>query len=335
MREIVITEAAANRRLDKFLLHYLNKAPKGFIYKMLRKKNITRNGKRADGSEILAVGDAVTLFLSDGTIAAFTETRPVAPAGCIAVIYEDEHLLICDKPAGLLTHADNVLDTDTLVHRVRFYLCQKSEYDPTDPVAFAPTLCNRLDRNTSGLVTCAKTLAAAQWLNKAFAERRVEKRYRAIVCGEITTPGVLSGTMQKDMDNKKAIIRQSQEGTADKPMESLKSVQTHYTPIWHGGGFTVLDVLLITGKFHQIRAHFAHIGHPVAGDVKYGRRSINDRLRRKVGIISPLLHAFRLTFTETAGVLGCLAGKTFEAPLPPMFQQGLDYISQLKKGTSP
>ena len=330
MREIVISESAACQRLDKFLQKTLDKAPKGFIYKMIRKKNIKLNGARAEGHTMLAVGDKITLFLSDETIAGFTTERAVRVAGALHVVYEDGYVLICDKPAGVLVHPERAADKDTMVHRAQYYLYHKGTYDPADRAAFAPAFCNRLDRNTSGLVVCAKTLAAAQWLNKAFADRKAEKRYRAVVCGRLDAAGILGGYMTKDAANKKAIVHRIEappaEAEASPAFAKAKAVHTRYVPIWHQNGCSYLDVTIATGKFHQIRAHFAQIGHPIVGDVKYGRADINERFRRRAGVTSPMLHAWQLTFTETAGALGYLAGQTFEAGLPPMFKQGLTLL---------
>ena len=303
MKEVVISKHSQNQRLDKFLGKYLNNAPKSFIYKMLRKKNIKLNGQKAQGSEILAEADRIQIFMADETLDKFRSTKTVRlSAASISVVYEDEHVLIVNKPRGLLTHPGAPGDTDTMLSRILSYLYKSGGYDISAESVFTPGLCNRLDRNTSGIIVCGKTLAASQQLNEAIARRESSKYYSAIVLGEITAGGVLEGYHQKDRKNNKARIKD----TGDKP------AITEYTPVLAKNGYSMLKIKLITGRSHQIRAHLAGIGHPIAGDVKYGGKT-------ERALKFQLLHSESIEFYGLKGELKGLSSVIFKAPPPEDF----------------
>lgn len=297
MKEIVVSNEASNQRLDKFLAKYLNDAPKSFIYKMLRKKNIKLNGQKAQGSEILAVSDCIRIFMSDETLDKFCSVKGVEFfAGELNIVYEDKHVLIINKPRGLLTHPSASSDRDTLLSRVLSHLHKNGEYDISKESVFTPGLCNRLDRNTTGIVVCGKTLTALQQLNKAIAERKSEKYYTAAVVGEIISKGVLEGYHSKDQKRNISSIKNSGD----------KLAITEYEPISVKNGYSLLKIKLVTGRSHQIRTHLAGIGHSILGDGKYGG-AVKGAPRFQ------MLHAVSIRFFGLEGELDGLNGVVFTA----------------------
>ncbi len=304
MREIKITENEKGQRLDKFLLKYMNKAPRSFIYKMLRKKNIKLNGKKAQGGEMLDTGDSIKLFLREDTIMSFTEERYVKPVQRnFEIVYEDENILLCSKPVGILTHSDNKNNNDTLNDSILYYLYGKNEYDPKG--AFVPSVCNRLDRNTSGIVTAGKRLSAVQELNRCFRERLIDKYYITVVKGVIKEKGTIEGRHIKSSDN---FVRLSdKDGEGDR-------VITKYRPIADNGEYTLMEIKLETGKSHQIRASMQFMGAPIIGDTKYGDAVTNKYFKEKYGIESQLLHSYKLVFHTDENILSYLDGREFICP---------------------
>ncbi|WP_304509311.1 RluA family pseudouridine synthase [Anaerotignum sp.] len=320
MKEIKITKNEENQRLDKFLLKYMNKASKAFIYKMLRKKRIKYNGKKAEGNELLQGGDSLLLYLSEETIASFMEEKTIAEAERhFGIIYEDDDILAVAKPAGLLTHPEKGDDKDTLIDQVLFYLYQKGQYTPSPQSAFTPALCNRLDRNTSGIVLAGKTLKGVQGLNEAIRNRQVDKYYLTMVKGEVKEAGEISAFLSKEEGKNQ--VRISKEAGID-GKESI----TRYRPLAYGKGYTLLEIHLITGKTHQIRAHMQSIGHPVVGDRKYGNTELNQKFRQDFALSNQFLHGARFEFSDTRGSLAYLKGKTLVAPLPKVFRQIVEDI---------
>lgn len=320
MKEIKITKNEENQRLDKFLLKYMNKASKAFIYKMLRKKRIKYNGKKAEGNELLQGGDSLLLYLSEETIASFMEEKTVAEAKRhFGIIYEDDDILAVAKPAGLLTHPEKSDDKDTLIDQVLFYLYQKGQYTPSPQSAFTPALCNRLDRNTSGIVLAGKTLKGVQDLNEAIRNRQVDKYYLTMVKGEVKEAGEISAFLSKEEGKNQVRI------SKDAGIDGKESI-TRYRPLAYGNGYTLLEIHLITGKTHQIRAHLQSIGHPVVGDRKYGNTEVNQKFRQDFALSNQFLHGARFVFSDTRGPLAYLKGKTLVAPLPKVFQQIVEDI---------
>ena len=317
MKEIRITKNEENQRMDKFLLKYMNKATKGFLYKMLRKKRIKLNGGRAEGNELLQAGDMIQLYLAEDTIASFMEEKAVAQAKQnFGVIYEDEDILVVNKPAGLLTHPERADDRDTLIDQILYYLYQKGEYVPEANSSFTPALCNRLDRNTSGLVIAGKTLRGVQAVNETIRNHKLDKYYLTLVAGEIRHAGEIAGYLTKDADKNQVRI-------SKKAGEGARTL-TKFRPIAHAKGYTLLEIHLITGKTHQIRAHMQSIGHPVIGDRKYGSEHSNEKFRREYALSNQFLHALRVEWKEKEGFLGYLYGKEMTAPLPKTLQNICD-----------
>ncbi len=310
MKEIKIGKAEQNQRLDKFLMKYLNTAPKSFLYKMLRKKRIKLNGKKAEGNEMIAEGDTLQLYLAEETMTGFMAAKELHESERhFGIVYEDDNLLIADKPAGLLSHPEKDSDRDTLIDQILYYLYGKGQYSPSAQSSFTPALCNRLDRNTSGMVIAGKNLAALQAANAAIAEKKLEKYYLTLVKGHMSKPGEISGYLQKDNETNQVRVK-SQEG-----LRSKKAV-TVYRPLRRGDACTLLEVCLVTGKTHQIRAHLASIGHPVIGDRKYGEEKINRYFKEEFALSHQFLHAYKLKWNTEEGFFSYLNGREYLSELP-------------------
>lgn len=396
MVTLEIADNHAGQRLDKFLGKYLPGAPVSFFYKMLRKKNITLNGKKAEGREILQLRDQVTLWLSEETIRKFGGYLPdrgkdAAPAAgkqsemagsgrsravpdCkdgadislyqrafrrlqgIEVLYEDPHVLILNKPAGVLTQQAKAGDL-SLNEWMIGYLLENGILQPEELRLFRPSVCNRLDRNTSGLVLCGRSLAGSQALSELIRSRSVRKFYRTVCVGEFSLaaskkpiesfgdlrdqgPVQLHAYLQKDAKTNQVTVREHGPGeridTAYLPLgcyrlppENLrKGVQGFDRSLC----FTELEVELITGKTHQIRAHLASIGHPLIGDGKYGNPRINQLFRQQFGLSWQLLHARRLEFPSLEGPLAALSGRQIQAPLPGLYERILAGMRAVDNG---
>ena len=315
MKEFQIRDNEAGQRFDKYLSKLLRNAPKSFFYKMLRKKNITLNGKKATGNEKLEAGDAVKLFLSDETFNKFSEQKQAARAVTeLEVLYEDEDILLINKPVGMLSQPDDTGEA-SMVEYLTGYLLEKGELTEEDLRTFRPSVCNRLDKNTSGIIAAGKSLAGLQELSELFHDRTVHKEYLCIVKGILREKKHIRGYLHKDTKlNKVTIYRQKQ--------KDAQPIETVYEPLGDNGEVTFLKVGLITGRTHQIRAHLASTGHPLAGDAKYGQETFNRRYKEKYQLKHQLLHAFRLSFPdEMKGRLLKLSGKCFQAPLPEQFER--------------
>ncbi len=370
MVTLEIADNHAGQRLDKFLGKYLPGAPVSFFYKMLRRKNITLNGKKAEGREILRLRDHVTLYLSEETIRKFGGYLPDCNGGVdtslyqrafrrlqgIEVLYEDPHVLILNKPAGVLTQQAKEGDL-SLNEWMIGYLLENGILQPEELRLFRPSVCNRLDRNTSGLVLCGRSLAGSQALSELIRSRSVRKFYRTVCVGEFYPaaskmplesfgdlrdqgPVQLHAYLQKDAKTNQVTVREHGPGeridTAYLPLgcyrllpESLrKGVQGFDRSLC----FTELEVELITGKTHQIRAHLASVGHPLIGDGKYGDQRTNQLFRQQFGLSWQLLHAQRLEFPPLEGSLAALSGRQIQAPLPGLYERILAGMQAVENG---
>ena len=315
MKEFQIRDNEAGQRFDKYLSKLLRNAPKSFFYKMLRKKNITLNGKKATGNEKLEAGDQVKLFLSDETFDKFSQQDKAARAvTTLDVLYEDADVLLINKPAGMLSQPDDTKEP-SMVEYVIGYLLEKGELTEEDLWTFRPSVCNRLDKNTSGIIAAGKSLVGLQELSELFHDRTVHKEYLCIVKGVLHEKKHIKGYLYKDTkQNKVTIYKQKQ--------KEAQPIETVYEPLDDNGEVTLLKVGLITGRTHQIRAHLASEGHPLAGDTKYGQDAFNRRYREKYQLKHQLLHAFRLSIPDgMEGRLSDLSGKCFRAPLPAQFER--------------
>ncbi len=319
MQEIIVTANEAGQRFDKLLAKYLNEAPKSFLYKMLRKKNIVLNGKKATGNEKLAVGDQIKLFLSDETIEKFSKLQIQKTSCKLDIVYEDEQILIINKPVGMLSQKAAAKD-ESLVEHIISYLMETKQISSEELRKFKPSICNRLDRNTSGLVVAGKTLIGLQKMGEMFKERSLAKYYRCLVAGEVLKKERIQGYLVKDTVTNKVIV-------STKELPDSQPIDTEYNPIWTDGKQTLLEVHLITGRTHQIRAHLASQQHPIIGDYKYGNTSINDLYKKKYRLESQLLHAYRLVFPKLEDPFVALSEKEIIAEVPKLF---LNIIKQEK-----
>ncbi len=324
MRKVTISDLDAGQRFDKYLKKYLSKAQSGFIYKMLRKKNILLNEKKATGSEKLAEGDVITLYLSDDTIEKFSVIESAVPDKVsirtdgthimyknytIDILYEDEHIAFLNKPAGLLSQKAEKNDV-SLVEIFESYV------NITSKAALSvqkPGICNRLDRNTSGVVACGKTLKGLQALTEAIREKKVRKYYRCIVCGHMKDHMRLSGYLTKDERTNKARY------FSERPDSRAVRIETVYDTVERYKTASLLNVELITGKTHQIRAHLASCGNPIVGDIKYGAKK-DPYLKHY------LLHSYKLCFGKQQGALSGVSCKSIQAPIPWEFEEYTDKI---------
>lgn len=310
MQEIIVTANEAGQRFDKLLAKYLNEAPKSFLYKMLRKKNIVLNGKKATGNEKLAVGDSIKLFLADETIEKFSKVSFVQTKTKLDIVYEDEHILLINKPVGMLSQKAETKD-ESLVEHIISYMLDTNQLTKEELRKFKPSICNRLDRNTSGLVVAGKSLFGLQKMGELFKERNLKKFYRCLVVGNLTESQYIKGYLVKDEATNKVTI------TKQERKDALP-IETEYTPIWSNEHCTLLEVHLITGRTHQIRAHLASVNHPIIGDYKYGNRKQNDRYKQKYRLESQLLHAYRLEMPELED-MPKISKQQFVAPVPALF----------------
>lgn len=324
MQKFVITDLEAGQRFDKYLHKLLSGAGTGFLYKMLRKKNIVLNGKKSEGKEILRAGDEVSVFMSDETIATFrglngknegAKTADYEKAyealGKIPILFENEHVLIVNKPAGILSQ--KAADTDSSLNEWLIgYLLHTGQITDKELLTFKPSVCNRLDRNTSGLLLCGKTLLGSREMSRILKERSVHKYYRTFVKGHIDKGMQIQDYLQKDEKTNKVRIIKDKENALK---AGADYIETAYQPLREFEDYTYLEVLLITGKTHQIRAHLASIGHPILGDFKYGDEAFNKKYHCK----AQLLHAYRLEFQALPEELADLSKKIIVAPEPEKF----------------
>ena len=305
MKSFIINKNDADQRLDKFISKTVPLLPKTLMYKYIRIKRIKVNGKRAEISTRLNLGDVVDMYINDEFFEKAPEKYDFLKASKnLNIIYEDENIILCDKKAGVLSHPDDNEYIDTLIGRIKRYLYVKGEYKPDDEHSFTPSLVNRIDRNTGGIVIAAKNAETLRILNQKMKDRELHKFYLCIVHGELEQKsGTLSGYLVKDESKNKVTVSKN-------ARQGAKEIRTKYTVLDCDGTLSLVEVELLTGRTHQIRAHFASIGHPLLGDGKYGTNAQN----KKYGYKKQFLYSYKLVFdfTTDAGILDYLNHKEFE-----------------------
>ena len=304
MKEFIINGNDAGQRLDKFMSKAAKNLPASLLYKAIRTKKIKVNRKRAEPGMTLMPGDVVLCFLppeffeADGQKDLFYTLKPE-----LDIVYEDENVIICDKRPGLLCHPDENGEQNTLIEHIKAYLYKKGEYKPEDESSFVPSLCNRIDRNTGGLVTAAKNAAALRDLNEMIRQKTVDKYYLCAVHGiPVKKSDILTAYLYKDTKNNTVTVY-------DKPKQGRVKIVTGYKVLKEKDGNCLLEVRLYTGKTHQIRSHLSYIGHPLLGDGKYGV----NREDKKAGYKYQALYSYKLRINEGVGSLSYLSGKEFQA----------------------
>ncbi len=316
MVNVSITKNDGGQRLDRFMKKYLRKASLSLIYRMIR-KDVKVNGKRAPIETVLQEGDVLSIYVSEEQLASLIggKNRTAAAKKQFDIAYEDVNILVAGKPFGLLTHGDSKEKKRTLVNQVRGYLENSGTYSEENEKVFRIASANRLDRNTTGLVVFGKTAAASKELSRGFSDKTaVEKYYLTILAGELQEELSLSGKIVKDEEKNtsRVIEEEGDEG---------RNAETLVRPLKTGGGFTLAEVRLMTGRTHQIRVHLAWAGYPLIGDAKYGDPEINRKMKDELGLTTQLLHAYRLVFADMKEPLSYLNGQAVEAEPPARFRE--------------
>lgn len=311
MKSIKIDSNNENQRIDKFLVKYLPNAPKSFIYKMLRKKDVKVNGSKVSENYILKLDDEVSLFLYDDLFKQFASKKEIYDlTPTFTVLYEDEHILVVNKPAGLLVHEDEKEQVHTLSNEVLSYLKHKGEYVDSIENTFVPGPVHRLDRNTSGIVIFGKTLPALQNLNEMMKQRHcIEKKYLTIVRGYIKKDLELIDYVKKDEKAGKMYLVSPSDKQGLKMHTLVHSLQATHE-------FSLIEVRIVTGRTHQIRIHMASMDHPVIGDSKYGDFELNKIIKKRFSLSHQFLHAYQIKFIKPLGKLSYLQDKVITCPLP-------------------
>jgi len=304
MKEFTITKNDSGIRLDKFITKVCPTLPSSLLFKYIRIKRIKINGKKGEISTRLKEGDVVAAYINDEF---FVEVKPkydfLSASANVDVVYEDENILLADKKQGLLVHPDKNEYNDTLIARIQHYLYSKGEYDPENENSFRPALANRIDRNTGGIVIAAKNAEALRILCDKIKDREMDKRYLAVIHGVPKKKSdILEGFLEKNEDKNQVYLKNFKTGDA-------KTIKTKYRVLESKNGFSLVEIELLTGRTHQIRAHMASIGHPLLGEGKYNKSAAD----RKMGFNKQALYSYSLKFDfkTDGGILNYLNGKRF------------------------
>lgn len=304
MKKIIINSNDANQRVDKFLSKYMKNAPMSVIYKAIRKKRVKLNGKRCDISTRLNENDILELYINDEFFEAKEneyDFKKITPD--LDIVYEDENIMLINKKQGILVHSDDKESFNTLINHILSYLYINKEYNPDDEHSFRPSLCNRIDRNTSGIVIAAKNAATLNIMNEKIKNNEIQKYYMCIAMGTFKNKsGILKDYLIKDSTSNTVTVKKQYE-------KGAKEIETHYRVLKEENNLSLVEVHLITGRTHQIRAHLASIGHPLLGDTKYAKLSDMPIKSRKQYLCS---YKTYFNKTDNDNILSYLEGKTFE-----------------------
>lgn len=314
MFEIKMTENESGQRVDRFLRKYLKEYTLGDIYKLFRKNQVKLNGKKVKENQMLSEGDLLQLYIEKPESEAGQRLPFSKPAKSLNIIFEDKNIIVANKPAGLLTHPDKPGDADTLIDRALYHINKKSRAGESE--TFSPAVCNRLDRNTGGIVIVAKNYTTLKAVNHTIRERGIQKLYICIVAGKMEKSGEIKAFLKKDEESNISSIQDTDKGDGKAIHTIFRTLGVSDKIKELGMQFSLLEVELVTGRSHQIRAHFAALGHPLAGDVKYGDKHINEYFRKHYGLKYQFLYAYKVVFKEVHKDLSYLKGKSFACGLP-------------------
>ncbi len=314
MREFIIGPNDAGQRLDKYLFKLLKNAGSGLIFKQLRNKNIVLNNKKSKGNELLNENDIIKVFMADETIDKFIGSDISGFASKVAdklvVVYEDDNIILADKPQGVLSQKAKADDESMNEYIIAHWNRRFNHKEAT----FKPAFCNRLDRNTSGLMIGGLSLKGLQKMSEIIKDRTVDKYYLAIVKGRVTQKELLNGYLYKDEATNQVKV-------SDREFEGASAIHTEYEPVLVKDDISLIKVRLITGKTHQIRAHLSHMGHPILGDNKYGDMELNKKYKVRM----QFLHSYMVVFPKMEGDFRNISGKSFCTEYPKDFQKFFVY----------
>ena len=317
MKEFIIGKNDAGQRLDRFVTKTVPLLPDSLLHKYIRLKRIKCNGKAAKRDLRLETGDILTLYINDEFFEKPREENAWLRVGTprLSIVYEDDNILLADKKPGVLCHSAGTWDYSTLIAHIQAYLAQKGEWRPKDENSFTPALCNRIDRNTGGIVIAAKNAETLRILNDKIRDREIEKYYLCVVCGKPRPEcGRLENELFKDASKNQVYVKA-------RPEPGTRSAVTEYRLLKSKAGLSLVECHLLTGRTHQIRVQMAHSGWPLLGDGKYGREQLNRRYHES----GQLLYSWRLRFEfpTDAGILNYLRGKEFSVP-----QESIEFVGK-------